>query len=167
MPNAQFDRLIESISKEVKRFDQKDITTQDVTEEFMDLQTRINTKEKVEKRYLEVLAEAKNVEEILKVEAEVAKVRETIERAEGRLKYLQNKTQLSTIYITTYQVIPVSELAPENSFFASIADGFLNGMDLIKTVFIALINIWPLMLMALIAVFIYRKKFRKAAEVAA
>ena len=69
----------------------------DVTEEFTDLQARLRTLEATERRYLELLAEADGIEEILLVQDRLDGVRGRIEQAQGRVNLLGDLTDLATI----------------------------------------------------------------------
>jgi hypothetical protein len=75
-------------------------TAQDVTEEYLDLETQIANKKRLEERILELLDRPNDeIKHVLEVERELARVRSEIERMEGRLRYLQNRTALTTITI--------------------------------------------------------------------
>lgn len=78
IPSSEFDNFIASVSKGVKKFDKREIKSQDVTEEFVDLQARIEAKKKLEQRYLEILQTASTVKDILQVEAEAGKSEKTL-----------------------------------------------------------------------------------------
>lgn len=88
-------------------------TGQDVSEEFYDSQARLKNKRVEEARLIELLKNATGkLSEILTVENEIARVREEIEVIEGRLHYLSNMTDLSTITVTAREVktfAPVTE----------------------------------------------------------
>ena len=73
----------------------------DVTEEFVDVEARIKNKRKLEARILELLDRREDkIQHVIEVERELARVREEIERMEGRMRYLKDKTSLTTITIT-------------------------------------------------------------------
>lgn len=73
----------------------------DVTEEFVDLGARIANKKRLEERILELLEKREGkIDEVIEVERELGRVREEIERMEGRLRYLQSRTALTTVTIT-------------------------------------------------------------------
>ena len=74
---------------------------QDVTEEFVDLTARIVNQKKLEKRILELLDRPDDkISHVIEVEKELARVREQIERMEGRIRFLSDKTDLTTVMIT-------------------------------------------------------------------
>lgn len=71
----------------------------DVTEEFVDLGIRIDTALKARDRLLGVLQKAERIEDILKVEAELRRLTEEIERLEGRRKFLADQVALATLEV--------------------------------------------------------------------
>jgi hypothetical protein len=73
---------------------------QDVTEEFVDLGIRIENARRSRDRLLEILQQADKVEDILKVEAELRRLTEEIERMEGRSKFLADQVALATLSAT-------------------------------------------------------------------
>ncbi|MGI9470150.1 MAG: DUF4349 domain-containing protein [Rubripirellula sp.] len=73
---------------------------QDVTEEYIDIEARITNKRKLESRIVTMLEERTGkLSDVLDIERELARVREEIERMEGRLRFLQDRTHLATITI--------------------------------------------------------------------
>lgn len=79
----------------------RQIHAQDVTAEFIDLQARLANKREIERRIVRLLDDrGGDIKDVLAVEAELGRVREEIERTEGRLKYLTHQTDLTTVTIT-------------------------------------------------------------------
>lgn len=72
----------------------------DVTEEFTDLGIRIDNARKSRDRLLEVLQKAEKVEDVLKVETELRRLTEEIERMEGRRKFLAEQVTMSVVRAT-------------------------------------------------------------------
>ena len=71
---------------------------EDVSDEFVDLESRIKNKQLLEDRIAKLIdSYQKSLPEMIKVEYELSRVREEIERMQGRLNYLKNKTGLATI----------------------------------------------------------------------
>lgn len=156
VPADHFDNFLSDATKGVKRFDSKEIKIIDVTTEFLDIQARLKTKKELENRYLELLKQAKNVIEMLEIEKQIGELRSDIESMEGRLKYLQNQVSYSTLTLTFYKSIPY-----QAEFNHQITDGFRNGWDNLVWFFVALINVWPFILLGialLIALRVYRRK---------
>ena len=80
------------------------LAAEDVTEEFVDLAARTKSKRQLEARLLElVAAKAVDIKDLTSLESELARVREEIERMEGRVRYLSDKVAMSTITVTMRQ----------------------------------------------------------------
>jgi len=75
-------------------------TAQDVTEEFVDLEIRVANKKRLENRILELLDKSdETIADVIEVERELARVRGEIERMQGRIRYLTNRTEMTTVFI--------------------------------------------------------------------
>ena len=76
-------------------------TAQDVSEEYIDMEARIKNTKRLEDRILKLVDERSgNIREITELEQQLSRVREEIERMEGRLRYLANRAALTTVTIT-------------------------------------------------------------------
>jgi hypothetical protein len=71
----------------------------DVTEEYVDLQIRLDTAKKARDRLLEVLQQAKEIKDVLAVEKELRRLDEEIERMAGRQKFLADRVALATLQV--------------------------------------------------------------------
>lgn len=140
-----FEDLLDDILREGIYLDHKNVKARDVTEEFVDIQTRLKTKRAVEKRYLEILEKAKSIEEILKVENQLRVIREEIEAKEGRLKFLVDQINYSTIQLVIYQKTEAAE-APSPGFLSKMGKGFKTGWQGILSFIIYLTYAWPTLL---------------------
>lgn len=154
VPAKHFDDLLKDASLGVDHFESKEIIVRDVTEEFLDIQARLKTKKELEKRYLDLLKMAKNVTEILEIEKQIGLLRSDIESIEGRLKFLENKISLSTLSITFY------ESSPNSGFGNKFQNGFKNGWNNLIWFFVALVNVWPFIFLA-VGLFVGFRLLRK------
>lgn len=159
VPTENFQSTLDAISKGVEHFDEKTISRQDVTEEFVDLNARLKAKRALENRYLVLLAKAKNVKEMLEIERELSEIRESIERAEGRLKYLNNKVSMSTFTIQFYK----TEIATRtsSSFGAKMVNSLKSGWNGIASFFLGLLRVWPFLILVVLMMYILRRWFKK------
>ena len=98
-------------------------------EEFFDLEARLGNQKRTEKRFQEILGVAKTVEEILDVERELSRVREQIERLEGRRRYLKDRVDLSTVSVEWHEPYPLGSGDEGQSFWGMIAEGFERGLE--------------------------------------
>lgn len=160
VPSKNFDLFLADISKGVTYFDNKDISSQDVTEEYIDIDARLKAKKVLEARYLELLKKANKVSEMLEIEAQLSAIREEIEAKEGQLRYMQSQISMSTMTIEFYKTV-ANEGGATISYGSKIWNAFKSGFNEISNFFITLLSIWPfLIILALIAHFI-RKRLKK------
>ena len=159
IPSDGFQKTIDTISQNVSYFDTKHISLKDVTEEFIDLEARLNAKQTLEKRYLELLSKAKDVKEILEIEKELSTIREEIEAKQGRLKYLQNRVSLSTVNIEFYKL--TSEQPITTSYGTKMWNAIKSGFNGLSVFLLGLLYIWPLIIILIIAIFLIRRWIKK------
>lgn len=154
VPAENFQPFINAVSEGVSYFDLQDISRQDVTEEFVDLEARLTAKRELEKRYLELLSQAKTVKDMLEIERELSTIREEIEAKQGRLQYLQSKVRMSTVMIEFYTI--TSETGITQSYGQKIKNALQGGWDGVSVFFLGIIYLWPLLLIALFVLFFVR-----------
>ncbi len=102
VPSEILDETIQYV-KEMGDVESERVDGQDITEEYVDLEAKLNNLEASEKQFLEIMKNAVRIEDVLAVQRELTWVRDDIERTEGRMKYLKESTDLSslTIYLST------------------------------------------------------------------
>ena len=157
VPAQNFDLFLGGISEGVKTFDTKNVQVSDVTEQFLDAQSRLKTKQALERTYLTVLKKARTVREILDVERELSKVRGAIEASQGKLQYLKSQVAFSTLNIMFYKKVKVSELG----FAVTVKEAFTEGFTKVKVFLIGIISFWPFIIIGLVLTFLVRKKIKK------
>lgn len=127
----EFDKLdFEVISKE--------ISSTDVTEEFVDVEARLKNRKQVELKYLNLLTKAKSIEDILNIEKAIGELRGEIESTEGRFKALNNQIEYSTINLTYSKLI-----ASKYGFFNRIILAIKQGWESFLSALVFLISLWP------------------------
>ncbi len=100
VPAAAFETVMLALRRLAQRVESEATSSQDVTEEFIDLTARLRTLRATEARLLALLERAQRLEDILVLERELAQVRSQIERLEGRQRYLAQRSDLATITVT-------------------------------------------------------------------
>lgn len=164
VPQKHFDVLMDSINNSVEFIDYENITTRDVTEEYIDLESRLKTKLEVKQRYESILRkQAKTVEDILATEEKLQVLQEAIESAQGRLKYLDNKVSYSTIQIELYEAVDYKEepVAYHKTFWLKSKDGFSFGWSIIEGITLGLVYIWPLVIIGGVIFFFIRIRSKR------
>jgi Domain of unknown function (DUF4349) len=142
VPSKLYDSLVASIERVGEKTESKSVSTQDVTEEFIDTEARLKTKKELETRYREILRQANSVTDILAVESNLNTVRGEIESMEGRLKYLSNQVSFSTLSLSFYQ-----SLSTDFGFGGQFIEGIKSGWTNLLSFFIGLVNIWPFLIL--------------------
>jgi len=104
IPVKQFDPFLKAVSR-LGVPQSRHQTAQDVTEEFVDLKARISNKKRLEKRIVELLnSSSGKIKDVIEVERELARVRGEIEQSEGRLRYLTDRTEFTTVVVSAREV---------------------------------------------------------------
>jgi len=142
VPAEKFDTLLVQLELLATRVDTKNINTQDVTEEFIDVEARLKTKKELELRYLDLLKQAKNVSDIVSIEGQLATVRSEIESMEGRLTYLKNQVAFSTLHVSYYEIV-----GKDFGFGSKVGRAVYQGWDNLLSFLILMVNLWPFLLL--------------------
>lgn len=156
IPATQFDIFLKDISDKAGKLESKNITTEDVTTEFLDLTAHIRIKKALEERYYELLQQCKTMDAIIQMEKQLNEVRNDIETAQGRLNYLSGLTSYSTLTITFYAP-EAQPVVAKNGFFQKIGKAFASGWNFILNFIIGLVRIWPFFVFMACGYFIYKK----------
>ncbi|MBP1961400.1 DUF4349 domain-containing protein [Paenibacillus aceris] len=82
---------------------QRNVQGQDVTEEYVDLSSRLKAKQLVETRLLGFMEKASKTDDLLAFSNELSKVQEAIEQIKGRMRYLDQNVAYSTVEVRMYQ----------------------------------------------------------------
>ncbi len=153
---AEFDSLMAALTDLADEVDSRSITVDDVTEEFVDVEGRLRARRAVEAQYVTLLARANDVEEVLAVQTALARVREEIESAEGRLRFLRDRAALSTITLTLYEESPTG-ISQGPGFFSRLARGFADGWETFLGFLVGVVTLWPFWLVLGAAVWAFRR----------
>ena len=162
VPGANFDGFIARVEALAKQIDDKNFNVDDVTEEYIDRQSRLVAKKEIESRFREIVKQAKTIEEILDVERQIGIVRGEVEQIQGKMKYISSKVSFSTVTLTYYENSPVAVPGIASKF----ADSFLIGWDAFVAFLVAITRTWPfLLILALAAWLVMRRKRKEPAQV--
>lgn len=152
VPSKHFQSTLDSIKSFAKKVVYQRISTQDVTEEYVDISSRLETKKQVRDRYVDILRnKAKTVEEILMAEEKIRHLQEEIESREGRLRYLRDRSSMSVITVELFQELDPKEDEEDkeswiSKFLADAGDSLGLGGQLIRGITLGLMAIWPLLI---------------------
>ncbi|HSR89653.1 MAG TPA: DUF4349 domain-containing protein [Candidatus Udaeobacter sp.] len=97
VPADNFDKALGKIKELAIKVDSEQVKATDITEEFVDLEARLKNLKAQEAQYLKILDQAKKIDDILNVSNNLSYVRGEIERLEGRMRYLSDQVDMSSI----------------------------------------------------------------------
>ncbi len=157
VPADRFESLLADVSDGIDHFDTRRISAKDVTDQFVDLDARLRVKKDTETRYRELLSEARNVDEVLKVEGELNKLRGDIEAMEGKWNLLKNQAAMSTLTIRYYEITSVS-----NHFIDRFTDSLRLGWLGVVEFVIAIAVMWPILVIGLCVALVVRRMMSRA-----
>lgn len=167
VPVGQFDAAREEIRRSGRRVVSENSEGQDVTEEFVDVEARVRNLRASEAQFLEIMKRATTVEDILRVQQQLERVRGQIELSEGRLQYLERSAKLSTItvfYSSDEAQLPV--VGPVDAWrplvvFRSAARALLRTLQSLGNVLIWVAVFSPVWVVALGILFWIRRRRRR------
>ncbi|WHY02225.1 DUF4349 domain-containing protein [Neobacillus sp. DY30] len=170
IPQKNFQAFLHDTEGQAAEVLQRNITGTDVTEEYIDLDSRLKSKRVVEERLTSFMQSAQKTEDLLKISADLAAVQEEIETIQGRMKYLENQTSFSTVHLSLFEKkVIVPNLDDEGlNTWDKTKKQFMQSTNMllaaISSLFVVIVgNIPILVILAVAAVFIYLfiKKVRK------
>jgi len=128
VPSSEFGSALEEIKKLAGNIPEARITSEDVTEDFIDLEARIKTQKALELQFLEIMKQATKVADALEVQRQLAEVRTDIEKLEGRRRFLENRSSLSTITVNITTPKPIVVVST-TGFGRSVRDAVSESID--------------------------------------
>jgi uncharacterized protein DUF4349 len=162
IPSPKYDQAVDLLST-IGKVETLTSNAQDVGEEFVDVTARVTNARRLEERLISLLANRTGkLDEVLRVERELARVREEIERYEGRLRYLSSRVAMSTLTITVHEPSPLLGGDPgENPIGAALRRAWRNFVALVAAVIASLGVLIPLALVGVAGWYGYRRWKRR------
>lgn len=170
IPSKNFDEFISEAGKTGKVMS-LNVTGNDITEEFIDIDARCKTQKALEDRLIKLLDEkAAKLTDVVEVEEKLAGVRAQIESMEGRMRFLKSQSDFSTLTISIFEP-SLLQTSTGGGFFYEIEEAVKKGINGFTDVLTGLITfviafspvliIGSLMLL-LIRKYIRNRKIKKA-----
>jgi hypothetical protein len=111
VPSDRFDEAFDKLRKLAVNVPSESTNSQDVTEQYTDLQAQLRNLEATEAQYLEILKKAEKVEDILAVQRELSNVRGQIEQIKGRIQYIDRTSDMALIDVNLQKTKPLGGTA--------------------------------------------------------
>jgi len=107
IPAAKYDQAVGGLNG-IGKVESVNTNVEDVGEEYVDISARVANAKRLEERLISLLAtRTGKLQDVLSVERELARVREEIERYEGRMRFLRTRAAMSTLSITIHEPFPI------------------------------------------------------------
>lgn len=171
IPTDKFDLLLKDINT-IGKVTSQNVKSTDVTEEYIDLEARLKTQKELESRIIKLLQEkARDLSDIITLEDKLASIRKNIESVEGRMKFLKNQSDFSTLSINLFEP-SILVTSTGGGFFSELWDSVKSGLQgftkILGGLIMVIIAFLPIIVIALIIFWIIRKiiKRKKAKKLA-
>ncbi len=170
VPQKSFHSFINEVESESVKVNDRHVSGNDVTEEFVDLESRLRSKRVVEERLISFMEKADKTEDLLKISGDLARVQEEIEQVMGRMNYLKNNVDFSTVSISlTEKKVSVASIqsgdnlntwVKAKSLFMDSINGLLSFFSFLV---VALVGFSPIFvpLLVVLVFFLYVRRNRK------
>jgi hypothetical protein len=169
IPQQRFQNFLSALEKWAVEIPSKQIRGTDVTEEYVDLKSRLRAKQAVEKRLLDLMKQAEKPEDLLNITNHLSQVQEEIERIKGRMRYLDDRIDYATVTVNLEQ--PVVLENPSTGLWQQILQSFVDSTAWLLNafrrglVFLAA-ALPPLLILAAIGIPLWNRYRRRRASAA-
>ena len=160
VPNQNFDGLINSFSEGIGSVTQKNIRAEDVTEEYTDVAIRLENKLTYLEKYRELLKRSASTKDLLEIQEKIRGLEEEIESSKGRLRYIDDQVNYSTLDLTLTKEKPRNTITSKIGFGSRLVDSLANGWNLFINFLLEIVALWPFLLTLPIIIYSI-KKWRK------
>lgn len=156
VPASSFNRALSDAGK-LGKVKSQQIQTQDVTEEYVDLEARIANSEAHVKALLALLAKAKTVDEILQVQQTLTYAQQELEQLKGRMRYLEEHTSFSTLTMSIHETGVKAATTEDWGVVQAFKDALKNFVRAVNAIIRGLGVLIPvLIVLAIIGYIVYR-----------
>ncbi|MCF8239490.1 MAG: DUF4349 domain-containing protein [Saprospiraceae bacterium] len=141
VPANLLDSIMADLCQEAGKVENRSVSESDITEVYYDTDARLVQKRALEKRYLEILQQAKNVEDLLAIERELNQVRSDIESMDGQMRSFDKQVAMSTLVVSL-----VTTRSGMDNFFSELGAAFGQGWTLLLQFLLFLASGWAVIL---------------------
>lgn len=160
IPNQNFDQLVNSFSDGIGSISAKNIRVQDVTEEYTDVSIRLKNKLAYLEKYRDLLKRSASTKDLLEIQEKIRGLEEEIESSEGRLRYIDDQVNYSTLELTLMKEKPRNTVTSKIGFGSRLVDSLANGWNIFVNFFLGVVSLWPF-LFTIPIILLFWRKWRK------
>lgn len=157
VPHQNFDALINSFSNGIGSVLSKNISSDDVTEEYTDVSIKLANKKIYLEKYREMLKSAKTTKDMLEIQENIRALEDEIDVSEGRLRFIDDRVNYSTLNLSLYKEKVRSSATSRIGFGNRFGDSLTEGWNSFVEFLLGIISLWPFFLLVPVIVFLWRK----------
>ena len=167
VPHQNFDALINSFSNGIGAVEYKNISTDDVTEEYTNVSIKLENKKIYLEKYRNLLKSTSNVKDILEIQENIRALEDEIDVAEGRLRFIDDRVDFSTLELNINKEKPRSSLTSKIGFGSRFSDSMAEGWNNFVGFFLGIMSFWPFLFFIPLLIFAWRKwkQMRKSKKI--
>ncbi|RQO34461.1 DUF4349 domain-containing protein [Chryseobacterium sp. KBW03] len=157
VPHKNFDALISSFSNGVGSVLSKNISSNDVTEEYTDVAIKLANKKIYLEKYRDMLKSAATTKDMLEIQENIRELEDEIDVAEGRLRFIDDRVNYSTLNLNLYKEKVRSSATSKIGFGSRFIDSLTEGWNSFVSFLLGMVSLWPFFLIIPFIVFFWRK----------
>lgn len=157
VPHKSFDALVNSFSDGIGSVLSKNISSDDVTEEYTDISIKLANKKLYLEKYRDMLKSAATTKDMLEIQEKIRGLEDEIDVAEGRLRFIDDRVNYSTLNLSLYKEKVRSSTTSRIGFGSRFIDSLTEGWNIFVSFLLGLISLWPFFLLIPVLVFLWRK----------
>lgn len=157
VPHKNFDALINSFSDGVGSVLSKNVSSDDVTEEYTDVAIKLANKKIYLEKYRDMLKKASTTKDMLEIQEKIRELEDEIDIAEGRLRFIDDRVNYSTLNLNLYKEKVRSSATSKIGFGSRFIDSLTEGWNSFVSFLMGMVSLWPFFLTIPIVVFFWRK----------
>lgn len=142
IPAKSFDLFLGELKSIDGKIVNKAINIEDITADYLDIETRLKSKKELENRYIQLLAKASKVTEMLEIEKQLNDQRTEIESMEGRFRFMQHEVANNLLHITVIETKAIT-----SGFFGKSLNALGTGWSAFVAFLIAILTLWPFIIL--------------------
>ncbi|MBP2616155.1 DUF4349 domain-containing protein [Chryseobacterium jejuense] len=161
VPHKHFDMLISSFSDGMGTVLSKNISSNDVTEEYTDVSIKLANKKIYLEKYRDMLKSATTTKDMLEIQEKIRALEDEIDVAEGTLRFIDDRVNYSTLNLNLYKEKVRSSATSKIGFGSRFVDSITEGWNSFVAFFLGIISFWPFLLLIPLIVALWRKWKKK------
>lgn len=157
VPHKNFDALVNSFSDGVGSVLSKNISSDDVTEEYTDVSIKLANKRIYLEKYRDMLRNAATTKDMLEIQENIRELEDEIDVSEGRLRFIDDRVNYSTLNLSLYKEKVRSSATSKVGFGSRFVDSLTEGWNSFVGFLLGMVSLWPFFLLIPIIIVLWRK----------